>query len=491
MTGHFEMRTKDESKSHYQWKQTNFSRFANVTFSHVQKDVTKVGNKAINNETNESEYSAEFKAGGKTAYSTKKTKATSSEWDNFTMGGSIVDYRIGGSTEVDFHSNFNGTHSSTTIDQESDTGESIHDNVGKTMTSEISATASANGFSSQSTTENYLGLPTPLLYDPVIKQVTTETINEVVAGTHSSNINLLDMSGDGNTYSDGIKLTRTTGMTTELNFRIRSPETQTSPSVDETKHWGASFQVSQLKTFAYGSADDPQEYSSIVKTLWTRFWGAVKLTLGIVEVATGVLAVKTGIGAPFGVLAIIHGLDTMYAGATQLVSGEETDTLTKRLANSAFLAHFKPATLEEKKELEKFGEGIDSLVGIVGGLGGTGALFKGAKQLKQGAGVAKAAGGVDDVAKGVGQNIRKAANKCIDDGHCFTADTGVAGFTLTEDLLAAAHYRTQDLQPTSDRSLDWMVVGLGIVAATTMLVARPRKYDESEQEVLDLPALAM
>ncbi|MDP1560255.1 MAG: hypothetical protein Q8M16_02550, partial [Pirellulaceae bacterium] len=141
MTGHFEMTTKDESKSHYQWKQTNFSRFANVTFSHVQKDVTKVGNKAINNETRESEYRAEFKAGGKTSYSTKKTKATSSEWNNFTMGGSIADYRIGGSTEIDFHSNFNGTHSSTTIDREGDTGESIHDNEGKTMASETSATA--------------------------------------------------------------------------------------------------------------------------------------------------------------------------------------------------------------------------------------------------------------------------------------------------------------------------------------------------------------
>ncbi|MDP1559996.1 MAG: hypothetical protein Q8M16_01200 [Pirellulaceae bacterium] len=192
---------------------------------------------------------------------------------------------------------------------------------------------------------------------------------------------------------------------------IQSPQTQTSPVVPETKHWGASFQISELKTFAYGSADDPQEYSSIVKTLWTRVWGTVKLIFGIAEVVAGVAAVKTGIGAPFGVLAIIHGLDTMYAGATQLVSGEETDTLTKRLANSAFLAHFKPATLEEKKELEKFGEGIDSLVGIVGGLGGAGALFKGAKQLKQGAGVAKAAAGhkAIDAASDVGSNLKKAA----------------------------------------------------------------------------------
>lgn len=174
MTGHFEMKTKDESKSHYQWKQTNFSRFANVTFSHVQKDVTKVGNKAINNETRESDYKAKFKAGGKTSYNTKKTKATSSEWNNFTMGGSIADYRIGGSTEIDFHSNFNGTHSSTTIDQEGDTGESIHDNVGKTMASETSATASANGFSSQTTTENYLVVPISPWHDHIVKKVTTE-----------------------------------------------------------------------------------------------------------------------------------------------------------------------------------------------------------------------------------------------------------------------------------------------------------------------------
>ncbi len=328
-----------------------------------------------------------------------------------------MDYRLAGSTETDFYSNFNGEHNSTTIDEESDTGESIHDNVGKTMTTETSASAAANGFSSQTTTENYVVVPL-LTMNAIIQKVTTETITEGVSGTHSSNINLLDMSGDGNQYAGGIKLNRTTGMTSVSTFTMQSPVTQTSPGVAEEKHWGANFQVSELKTFAYGSAEDPEEYSAIVKTLWTRVWGTLKLALGIVEVATGVLAVKTGVGAPFGVIAIIHGLDTMYAGATQLVSGDTTDTLTKRLANSAFLAHFKPANEQEKKELEKFGEGVDALVGIVGGLGGAGAAFQGAKQLKQGAGAAKAAAGVDDAGaaagslakSSAGQNLRAAAS---------------------------------------------------------------------------------
>ncbi len=395
LTGHFEMKTKDESKSDYQWKQTNFSRFANVTYSHVQKDVTKIGNKAINSETKESEYTADFLDNGRTSYNTTKTKTTFSEWNNNTFGSSVVDYRLAGSTETDFYSNFNGEHNSTTIDEEGDTGESIHDNVGKTMKTETSASATANGFSSQTTTENYVVVPL-LTMNAIIQKVTTETITEGVSGTHSSNINLLDISGNGNQYAGGIKLNRTTGMTSVSTFTMQSPVTQNSPSVAEEKHWGANFQVSELKTFAYGSSEDPEEYSAIVKTLWTRVWGGMKLALGIVEVVGGVYAVTTGVGAPFGVIAIIHGLDTMYAGATQLVSGDATDTLTKRLANSAFLAHFKPANEHEKKELEKFGEGVDALVGIVGGLGGAGAAFNGAKQLKNGAATGKMAAGLDD-----------------------------------------------------------------------------------------------
>ncbi len=410
LTGHFAMTTKDESKSDYQWKQTNFSRFANVTYSHVQKDVTKIGIQAVNSETKESTYSADFLENGRTSYNTTKTKTTFSEWNNNTFGSSVLDYRLAGSTETEFHSNFSGNHNSTTTDTEGVTGESIHDNVGKTMTSETSASATANGYSRQTTTENYVVVPL-LTMNAIVKKVTTETITEVVGGTYYSNVDLLDMSGNGNQYTGGIKLNRTTGMSSVSTFTMQSPVTQNNPAGAEEKHWGASFQVSELKTFAYGSSEDPEEYSAIVKTLWTRVWGTLKLALGIVEVATGVLAVKTGVGAPFGVIAIIHGLDTMYAGATQLVSGDTTDTLTKRLANSAFLAHFKPANEQEKKELEKFGEGIDSLVGIVGGLGGGGAMFNGAKQLKQGGRVANAAGGQKaiDAASDVGSNLKKAA----------------------------------------------------------------------------------
>ncbi len=230
------------------------------------------------------------------------------------------------------------------------------------------------------------------------------------------------------------------------------------------------------------------EYSAIVKTLWTRVWGTLKLALGIVEVATGVLAVKTGVGAPFGVIAIIHGLDTMYAGATQLVSGDEQQTLTKRLANSAFLSQFKPANEQEKKELEKFGEGVDALVGIVGGLGSAGAAFQGAKQLKQGAGAAKAAAGVDDAGAAAGhfatspvsQNLRRAATKC-DDG-CFTAETGVSQFLWQDSNLVQTQYDGLRLDHSNDEEINWTFVGLGIMAGATILVARPRKEDGDDQE---------
>lgn len=407
------MITTDAVKSDYQWKQTSFSRFANATFSHVQKDITKIGNQATHSENRGSEYVADFLENGRTSYHTETTKATASEWNNTTFGASISDYRLGGATTSQVHSTFQGNHTWTTVNRESDTGESVHDNVGKTMTTATFAAASANGFASQTTTENYVVVPL-LTMNSIIKKVTTETITESVTGTYLSEVNLLDISGYGSQYSGGIQLSRTTGMTSVSSFTMQPPVTQAAPANSETKHWGGSVQLSEIKTFAYGSMEDPDEYSAIVKTLSTRFWGTLKLAFGVAEVAVGTAAVYTGVGAPFGVIAIVHGLDTMYAGAAQVVSGTESDTLTKRLANSVFLASFKPANEQEKQQLEMFGEGIDSLVGIVGGLGGMGgakAAFNGAKQLKQGGAVAKTAAGQKaiDAASDVGSNLRKAA----------------------------------------------------------------------------------
>ncbi|MDP1562755.1 MAG: Hint domain-containing protein [Pirellulaceae bacterium] len=222
---------------------------------------------------------------------------------------------------------------------------------------------------------------------------------------------------------------------------------------------------------------------------------------------------KTGIGAPFGVLAIIHGLDTMYAGATQLVSGDEQQTLTKRLANSAFLAHFKPATLEEKKELEKFGEGIDSLVGIVGGLGGTGALFKGAKQLKQGAGVAKTAAGhkAIDAASDVGSNLKKAAlgskaddvanagsdvAETIGQTGCFLANTPClislpSGNTISSEPGFLDNYAGANVVATREALVNIQDVKLG----DRVLTQNPRRddveYDPHNESLTDWQKISM
>lgn len=233
--------------------------------------------------------------------------------------------------------------------------------------------------------------------------------------------------------------------------------------------------------------------------LSTRFWGTLKLAFGVAEVAVGTAAVYTGVGAPFGVIAIVHGLDTMYAGAAQVVSGTESDTLTKRLANSVFLASFKPANEQEKQQLEMFGEGIDSLVGIVGGLGGMGgakAAFNGAKQLKQGGRVANAAGGFDDVGAAAGalsksrkgQHMRQAASHC--DNACFSAQTHVSHFLWRESNLVEIQYDGLHLNHSLDKEINWAFIGLGILAGAMILVARPRQApsDDQAEEVGGLAA---
>ncbi|MBL8892389.1 MAG: hypothetical protein JNL67_20605, partial [Planctomycetaceae bacterium] len=318
------------------------------------------------------------------------------EWDNVTFGSNVAEYRTGGSKTVGFHSNFSGTYSNDTVNTEGDTGESLDSNVGKTMKTETTATADATGFASQTTTENYVVLPAMTMSNQITKKVTTETIDEVVAGTYVGVIDLVNPANNGPANPGQILLTRETKVKSVLSFTVLPSVTHDSPTSTEVKSWGDNFDKSQLKTFAYGSADHPYEYHAVIDTLWTRVWGGVKLVFGILEVVGGVLALKSVVGAPFGVIAIVHGLDTMYAGARQLVTGEVADTLTKRLANSAFLSVFQPANEDEKKELEKFGEGVDALVGIVGGLGGAGAAFSGARQLKNGAAVGKMAAGLDD-----------------------------------------------------------------------------------------------
>jgi hypothetical protein len=100
-----------------------------------------------------------------------------------------------------------------------------------------------------------------------------------------------------------------------------------------------------------------------------------------------------------------------FNGVGDFSNGLQLPDYWQSVANSVFLASFTPANEQEKQQLEMFGEGIDSLVGIVGGLGGAGAMFNGAKQLKNGAAVGKMAAGhkAINAAGDVGANLRTAS----------------------------------------------------------------------------------
>jgi RHS repeat-associated protein len=72
---------------------------------------------------------------------------------------------------------------------------------------------------------------------------------------------------------------------------------------------------------------------------WTRFWGGFKAAMGALEASIGAAMISTGVGAPLGVLFLVHGADVSAAGVNQMISGKEEKTLTyqgiKKVAKSA------------------------------------------------------------------------------------------------------------------------------------------------------------
>ena len=67
---------------------------------------------------------------------------------------------------------------------------------------------------------------------------------------------------------------------------------------------------------------------------WNRFVGALKLIGGIAEASAGTAAgvgtAWTGVGAVVGGAVAVHGADVAVAGFMQLVSGEDTSSLTSK-----------------------------------------------------------------------------------------------------------------------------------------------------------------
>jgi hypothetical protein len=99
---------------------------------------------------------------------------------------------------------------------------------------------------------------------------------------------------------------------------------------------------------------------------------------GALQVAGGVGVSTTGVGAVVGVVAVLHGADDFQAGARQLWTGEETESLTYKGVKATVRA-----TGASEATASKIATGADIGLSFVGGVGG------GAKVFSSGTKVAK------------------------------------------------------------------------------------------------------
>jgi RHS repeat-associated protein len=72
---------------------------------------------------------------------------------------------------------------------------------------------------------------------------------------------------------------------------------------------------------------------------WNRFIGGVKMVGGLLEASVGVVGGTatswTGVGAVVGGAVAVHGADVAGSGLSQLISGEDTSSLTSQAIQSA------------------------------------------------------------------------------------------------------------------------------------------------------------
>ncbi len=117
------------------------------------------------------------------------------------------------------------------------------------------------------------------------------------------------------------------------------------------------------------------EPASSPSSFWPRFWGAAKATGGAIETAAGVgvglVTAWTGIGALAGGAVALHGADTVTAGLRQLISGQETKTLTSQGIGALTGS-------------DTTGEIVDAGIGLIGTAGvGAAAGFARAEQIAE------------------------------------------------------------------------------------------------------------
>lgn len=429
VVGWMTIRQGEQKASEYRWEQVKKVHAVTLEGLRTQTDMTKTGNRSYHREYDHGNLRAEFFEDGSTRIDRTVGELRVREWDVASQGvaktrGLLRDEEILlDSTNLGF-SRYADRNSRWHM-WESDGTRSWSDLTGNRVTQ-----GSLIGQAFEECREWFV-------YDPGLQQIqpisriTQNHIQEMAGGstsyTYVSGMPTLDAGSQLIVFQ---RHRFGQAVTTFLNADVAISPYESWQHQD----WGGLIAIDSLESFAYGELGENVDYFAIATTLETRLMGLVTLMGGVVEIVGGVVVSSSGIGAGFGVVAVVHGIDTVFAGSQQLLSGGDRQTLTAQAASSAFLQGMRVigAPLETDQELEgarSFGDAVDLVVGLadmaVGTVQAVGRLTK-AAHLTDTATGARAVAGITDQWDDASRLRRLAGESCSPMGQCFVAGVPVA-----------------------------------------------------------------
>lgn len=140
---------------------------------------------------------------------------------------------------------------------------------------------------------------------------------------------------------------------------------------------------------------------------WNRATGILQVLGGATEFLAGVggIAAPTGVTQVLGAVAVVHGLDTAWAGLKQVYTGEEQKTYTEQGATK-----LAGAAGASKETAERIGAGIDLAAGILPSAGI--ALAKSGASL-----LSRAGSGLKAVGRAITEGAAGAKKLAVEAGH--------------------------------------------------------------------------
>lgn len=318
--------------------------------------------------------------------------------------------------------------------------------------------------------------------DRMIRKITERTVDETVSGqptyTYQNGSPQMDVG------SNQIVFVHNEEGSATLFFLLTS-EAVNPLDIGFDKQWGSLMIITELETYAYGEIGENIEYHAIATTLGTRFMGLLTLAGGVIEVAVGVSISGSVIGAAFGVVAVVHGIDTIFAGAGQLLSGGERRTLTAQAATSTFLSFFPAANNTEMTSAKGFGDAVDMMVGLAdmgyGAIKAISKLSKAARAADTATGVRAIAGAADNLDEA--SRMRAAARgTCNAAGECFVAGVPVAVYlSPSKSLLLAKRQPIVVPESGTQASAIWLLRCFAFGGMIYTVLEMTRSYSGKDQ----------